>query len=472
MNVKSRFCPSPTGYIHLGNARTALFNALAARQAKGCFLLRIEDTDIARSDEKYTRALKEDLHWLGCDWNEGPEHEHGHGPYYQSQRLAIYDQYYQQLIDQGLAYPCFCSEEKLETTRRIQRKLGKPPRYDGTCRHLTKEQVAAKMEHGLPVALRFRVKEDQVIEFNDLVRGQQKFMSSDLGDFIIRKTDGTASFMFCNAIDDALMKVNLALRGEDHLTNTPRQILILQALGLTPPQYGHLSLIMGSDGAPLSKRNGSHSIQDLRRAGFLALAVINYLARLGHVYIDHNEIMSFEECAQYFDLNHLVKAAAHYDEQQLLYWQKEAVLRLNPAKLREWVGQDIVNVVPSEKIDVFLKMVQPNSLFPQDVYQWAEGLFAPTKPRSDSEIEILRAAGIEFFDTALEVLKTATTYATLCDGLKETLHVKGKALFMPLRLALTHAEHGPELGAVFEILGLERVKQKFLSVKEQLIAEQ
>lgn len=462
MRTKSRFCPSPTGYIHLGNARTALFSALAAHQQKdGCFLLRIEDTDLARSEEKYTQALQEDLQWLSCEWDEGPGKDQGHAPYYQAQRVNIYDRYYQQLIDQGLAYPCFCSEETLEASRRIQRKLNKAPRYEGTCQHLSKEQVAEKTKQGLPAALRFCVKEDQVIEFHDIVRGQQKFSSSDLGDFIIKKSDGSASFMFCNAIDDALMGVNLALRGEDHLTNTPRQILILQALGLTPPQYGHLSLIMGNDGAPLSKRNGSHSIQELRQAGFLPLAVVNYLARLGHVYTDHNELMSVADCAQYFDLNHLVKAAAHYDEQQLLYWQKETVLRLTISELRAWVGEEILSIVSAEKIENFLKLVQPNSLFPSDVKHWAEALFG-NKDFSEESLQILKNSGKVFFEAALEVLKSTTTYAALCDGLKEKLSVKSKALFMPLRIALTHAEHGPELAAVFELLGLERIKQKFL----------
>lgn len=461
MNIKSRFCPSPTGYIHLGNARTALFSALAAKHTKsGCFLLRIEDTDLVRSEEKYTLALQEDLQWLGCSWDEGPARDAGHGPYYQSQRLEIYERYYQELIAKNLAYPCFCSEEALETSRQIQRKLGKPPRYDGACAHLSQEKIAQKETQGLKAALRFRVSENRLIEFTDLVRGVQKFSTNELGDFIIKKSDGSASFMFCNAIDDALMGVNLALRGEDHLTNTPRQILILQALGLTPPQYGHLSLITGSDGAPLSKRNGSRSIQQLREEGFLPIAVCNYLARLGHVYTDHNELMSFEECARYFDLSHLVKASARFDEQQLLHWQKEAILKLSLKELIEWAG-DSVAPVPTEKLEAFLKIVQPNSIFPQEIRAWAEALFSE-KSFSEANQKVLHDVGKVFFETALHIMETATSYNALCDGLKEKLNVKGKALFMPLRIALTHAEHGPELAAVFELLGTDSIKKKFL----------
>lgn len=471
MQVKSRFCPSPTGYIHLGNARTALFNALIAYQKKdGCFLLRIEDTDRVRSKEIYTRALQEDLEWLGCDWQEGPSKEREHAPYYQAQRTDIYEHYYQQLIHQDLAYPCFCHEEKLEETRRIQRKLGQAPRYDGTCRRLSATQVAEKVAQGFPAALRFSVAEDQVIEFEDLVRGPQKILSRDIGDFIIKKSDGSASFMFCNALDDALMGVNLALRGEDHLTNTPRQILILRALGLTPPQYGHLSLILGQDGRPLSKRNGSHSLQELRQAGFLPLAIINYLVRLGHVYTDHAAFLSLADCAQYFNLEHLVKAAAHYDEQTLLYWQKEAVARLTIADLLAWADQESLLIVPTEKMEDFLRLIQPNSLFPSDVKKWAHVFFDTTTPPvfSVEQATVLQQAGKVFFQTALESMQTAITYPALCQALTEKLGVKGKALFMPLRLALTHAAYGPELTGVFSVLGPVRVHEKFRSCQQFL----
>lgn len=468
MTLKSRFCPSPTGYIHLGNARTALFSALAAHKEKGCFLLRIEDTDLQRSEEKYSLALQEDLIWLGCQWDEGPGLEKGHEPYYQAQRHHIYEHYYQQLLSQGLAYPCFCSEEKLETTRRIQRKLGQAPRYDGACRHLSQNEVNKKIEENIPFALRFYVKDKTMIEFDDKVRGHQVFSSEDLGDFIIKKSDGSASFMFCNAIDDALMGVNLALRGEDHLTNTPRQILILKALGLRVPEYGHLSLIMGNDGSPLSKRNGSHSIQDLRAAGFLPLAIVNYLARLGHVYIDHNELMSFSECANYFDLARLVKAAAQYDEKQLLHWQKEAVLQLSLLELRAWVGEEILQVVPKEKQEAFLKIVQMNSLFPKEVLAWAQAFFSDDLIFSEQALSVLRMAGQDFFSKTYDLLNTMDTYSACCDALKESLGVKGKALFMPLRIALMQREQGPELAAVFELMGKEGIQKRIHLLKKYL----
>jgi len=468
MDLKSRFCPSPTGYVHLGNARTALFSFLTAHQKAGSFLLRIEDTDLLRSRSEYTHALQIDLQWLGCQWDEGPNCDMGNGPYLQSQRTSIYEEYYQQLTNSGLAYPCFCSEMVLEESRRIQRKLGQPPRYEGTCRHLSKAEINEKREKGMPYALRFSVQNDSVIEFDDIVRGRQTFFSRDIGDFIIKKSDGSASFMFCNAIDDSLMGVTIALRGEDHLTNTPRQILILRALNLTVPEYGHLSLIIGNDGSPLSKRNGSRNIQQLREQGFLPLAIVNYLARLGHVYTDRNELMSLDDCAKYFNLKHLVKAAAHYDEQQLLYWQKEAVMRLSFEELRNWVGYSALQYIPTEKIDAFFAIVQPNSLFPVDVQTWAERLFFDKFQYSQETNEILQSAGKTFFDVGLELLQQAPNYETFCDALKNATNLKGKFLFMPLRAVLTHASHGPELRGVFNMLGPEIIKQKFIRARHHV----
>ena len=219
--MKTRFCPSPTGLLHLGNARTALFNALLAQHTDSIFLLRIEDTDDKRSQEKYSHTLMQDLRWLGIKWQEGPEIAGKLGPYWQSQREDIYDRYYKKLIDMKLAYPCFCSEEQLRLARKIQRSNGQAPRYPGTCSGLSEEQIAAKVAQGIKPSLRFRVAKNVSIEFDDMVKGKQLFHSNDIGDFIIRRSNNAPSFMFANAIDDSLMHVTHVLRGEDHLTNTP-----------------------------------------------------------------------------------------------------------------------------------------------------------------------------------------------------------------------------------------------------------
>ena len=299
--IRTRFSPSPTGMLHLGNVRAALFSLLYAKKMDGIFLLRIEDTDATRSEQKYLDSLQEELHWLGLQWQEGPGVGGPHGPYCQSERGGIYAQYYQQLEDEGRAYPCFCSDQELALNRKLQLSRGQAPRYPGTCRKLSKETVAKRLEAGEKPALRFQVPQNTMIEFNDLVKGHQKFNSDDIGDFIIRRADGSSSFMFCNAIDDSLMGVTHILRGEDHLANTPRQLMILQALQMRAAEYGHLSLITGDDGAKLSKRHGSSSLNDLIEQGFLPHAVVNYLARLSHTY-EQQSLLSFNELAIHFHL--------------------------------------------------------------------------------------------------------------------------------------------------------------------------
>lgn len=456
--IKARFCPSPTGLVHLGNIRTAIFNDLFVRKHKGIFLLRIEDTDKARSDEQYTKALMEDMLWLDLKWNEGPEVGGENGPYWQSQRQDIYDSYYHKLEDSGRAYPCFCSEQELAIARKVQLSSGRPPRYMGTCRNLTKAEIAEKIAQGLVPTLRFRVPDNEEVIFTDLVRGEQRFATNDIGDFIIRRTDGTSPFMFCNAIDDAMMKVTHVLRGEDHLTNTPRQIMILLALKLHVPHYGHISLIVGPDGSPLSKRHGSRNIQQLRAEGFIPAGIVNYLARLGHHYVDDKGFMSLAELADNFSVDSLGKAPARFDEHQMLHWQKEAVMRLNHDELWQWLGKNVHAIVPANKKELFLQTIAPNVVFPVDGEHWAKILFADKLHYNDEAKAILHSAGKSFFDVAYELVQAGTLdYATFTNALKERSGLKGKALFMPLRVALTSEPHGPELAPVFQLLGKENI---------------
>lgn len=458
--VKTRFCPSPTGFVHLGNIRTALFNALLAIKQQGTFLLRIEDTDLARSKSEFVTALEQDLLWLGLDWQEGPAKEGPNGPYFQSQRQAIYDQYYHQLEQENKAYPCFCSEEDLALMRKVQRASGKPPRYAGTCLHLSAEQRAAKLAQGIKPTLRFHVPNNATIEFQDVVRGMQKFSGNDIGDFIIRRADGTSPFMFCNAIDDALMGVTYALRGEDHLTNTPRQILILTALNLPIPHYGHISLIVGSDGSPLSKRHGSRSIQELRALGFLPEAINNYLARLGHYY-EEDHFMSLAELASKFSLEKLGRAPARFDNQQLLRWQQEAVSRQSDETLWLWLEERTRLLVPNEFKTTFIATIQANILFPIDAHKYAElfftNQFGDTKLPEAQQV-ILRQAGADFFDRAIMLVEQqGQDFKAITQELGQQLQLKGKALFQPLRVALTGELNGPEMVAIFKLLPVAEI---------------
>ncbi|BCX88920.1 nondiscriminating glutamyl-tRNA synthetase [Methylomarinovum tepidoasis] len=452
---KTRFAPSPTGFIHLGNARTALFNRLAGER----FLLRIEDTDRERCRTEYVAALIEDLQWLGIDWDEGP-HSAAPDDYFQSRRQAIYDRYYACLEQAGSAYPCFCSPEELAQIRARQRAAGQPPRYPGTCARLSPEEVEARLARGLKSTLRFRVPPGRQITFDDLIRGPQAFRSDDIGDFIIRRADGTPAFLFCNAVDDALMAVTHVLRGEDHLANTPRQLLILEALRLTPPRYGHLPLILGDDGAPLSKRNGSRSIRELRQQGYLPLAVVNLLARLGHHYREE-ALLTLAELSEGFDLAAIGKSPARFDPQQLDYWQKQAVHAADDAILWDWLDEATRTLIPAPCRSEFLSLVRSNCLFPKEARHWAEILFGDAgKPDPDAR-RVLEQTPAEFFQAALEAARRhPEDYQAFVTELKTLTGVKGKRLFQPLRAALSGRLDGPELERLYRLPGPGRVQTR------------
>lgn len=463
--LKTRFAPSPTGHIHLGNARTALFNALLAR-GRGAFLLRIEDTDKERSTVEFEEGLMADLAWLGLPWQEGAEpggRELGEaGPYRQSRRDGVYAEYYDRLVALGRAYPCFCSEQQLAITRKLQLSAGQPPRYTGTCANLSPAEVERKLAEGLKPTLRFRVEKGSLVEFVDGVCGPQKFKADDIGDFIIRRADGGASFMFCNVIDDALMGVSHAMRGVDHLTNTPRQLMIAQALGLAAPAYAHISLINGSDGSPLSKRNGSRSIRELRELGYFPEAVVNYLARLGHYYED-TRFLSTDALAAGFGLENLGKSPARYDEDQLRHWQKEALTHLPDGRIWDWFDEETRGMVPEGAREAFIGIARDNALFPADAKAWADVLFGAELVLDESARAALRAAGAAFFEVALDA--ASTDFKAMAEAVKMATGAKGKALFMPLRLALTGHEHGPEMSRITELLGVEQVRARLAAAR-------
>ncbi|MDR3490861.1 MAG: glutamate--tRNA ligase [Gammaproteobacteria bacterium] len=459
--IRTRFSPSPTGMLHLGNVRAALFSVLYAKKMNGQFILRIEDTDVVRSDEKFSDILQTDLQWLGIHWQEGPGVGGPHAPYFQSQRHEIYAKYYDKLEQLGLAYPCFCSDHELALNRKLQLSRGQPPRYPGTCFKLTKEDVAAKIAEGKKPALRFHVPLKKSIDFVDAVKGAQHFNSDDIGDFIIRRAEGTASFMFCNAIDDSLMGVTQVLRGEDHLANTPRQLMILESLNLHTPKYGHLSLITSDDGAKLSKRGESFSLHDLHNEGYLPKAILNYLSRLSHTY-EQNKLMSFEELANDFHLEKLSRSSARFDRNQLLHWQKEAVMAMDIKDVWPWLGDEIKNKVPADLQDAFIDVVRPNICFPSEASEWVTILFSPKLDLDEEKINLLKTADEAFFKTLLEaVAQHGTDIKTILNDVKQKLNVSGKNLFMPVRIALTGQQHGPELPQIVNLLGKDRMQKRF-----------
>jgi len=464
--IKTRFAPSPTGEMHLGNCRTALLNWLFVRSKDGIFLLRIEDTDFKRSRSIYTERVMTDLTWLGLTWDEGPNTSGKLGPYFQSQRQSIYQHYYDYLLEKKQAYFCFCSEEALARKRRFQLAAGKPPRYAGTCQNLTKMQIHEKLNEGIKPTLRFRIPVGTTT-FDDLVRGLQTFQNETIGDFIIRRADGTSPFMFCSSIDDALMGVTHILRGEDHLTNTPRQMMILKALNLSVPHYGHINLIIGKDGSPLSKRHGSQSIDHLRQKGYLPQALLNYLARLGHHY-ENDAFMTRTALIEHFGLNNLSKSPSHFDMQQLNYWQKEAVQKLPLDEVWLWLGEDIKALVPEAEQTAFLTTLLPNIHFPKDAAEWARILFKDQPLNYDQAPLVLLDPSKQ--KEMLDILKQAINHdGDIILTLKQRLQLKGKALFAPIRLIFTGKVTGPELKPTLSLIPKAIKLKRIMSLEENYV---
>jgi nondiscriminating glutamyl-tRNA synthetase len=448
----TRFAPSPTGELHLGNARTALFNFLLARRAGGRFLLRIEDTDAQRSQESHLAVVLEDLRWLGLDWDAGPDRDDGRGPYRQSQRGALYERYFEALERQQAVYPCFCTPLELEAARRAQLGSGRPPRYAGTCRGLSEEQRRGKRAQGLTATTRFRVPTGRRIEFVDLVHGPQSFLSDDIGDFVIRRADGTAAFFFSNAVDDAAMGVTQVLRGEDHLANTPRQLLILEALSLPLPSYGHVSLILGPDGTPLSKRHGATSVREYRESGYRPEALVNHLFRLGHSSGEHG-LLDLEAMARAFDPAHLGRAPAHFDAQQLRVWQKEAAHRLPAGEARAWLAPALPAGLGESAASAFVAAILPNVVLPEDARPWERIVFGPPPALEPDGEAIVRSAGERFFAAAAQAAaQSGNDLQAIAAAVRTATGRKGAELYMPLRLALTGRSHGPELAPLLKAM--------------------
>ncbi len=477
--ARVRFAPSPTGELHVGNARTALFNWMFARHEGGCFILRIEDTDESRSSLSFQTGLIEDLKWLGLSWDEGPDIGGAHGPYRQSERLPIYETHLKKLLDADLAYPCYCTEEELEEERQTLILAKRMPRYLGKCRNLGAKEREALAASGRKPSYRFKVPQT-TIEFNDLIRGPIRFEGEALGDFIIVRSNGMPAYNFAVVIDDHRMEVTHVIRGEDHLSNTALQILLYRAFGFDEPAFAHHCLILGRDHAKLGKRHGSVSVGEFRRQGFLPEALINYLGLLGSSFSGGREILSREEMIGAFSLSRASRSGAVFDEDKLR-WLNAAYIRnastddllrrLEPF-LRDsgyrpetldaaWLANVVETV--KEELTTLAEIGQHIDLFFDDHYsltEEAERLLAAPGAR-----KVVGAFG-DYLERAQG--DPGGVYAAAIRHAKEESGAKGRDLFMPVRAVLTGKLKGPELDRIFALLGLNSARRRLRRAKEIL----
>ncbi|WP_370294863.1 glutamate--tRNA ligase [Rossellomorea marisflavi] len=473
--VRVRYAPSPTGHLHIGNARTALFNYLYARSVGGKFIIRIEDTDKKRNIEGGEESQLKYLQWLGIDWDESVDKEGEYGPYRQSERNHIYEQYLNELLESGKAYKCYCTEEELEAEREAQSASGQMPRYSGKCRNLTAEEQEKLAAEGRQPSIRFRVPEGRVFSFNDIVKEEVSFESDGIGDFVIGKKDGTPTYNFAVAVDDYLMKISHVLRGEDHISNTPKQLMIFDALGWEPPVYGHMTLIVNESRKKLSKRDESiiQFIEQYEALGYLPEALFNFIALLGWSPKGEDELFSREEFIKIFDPERLSTSSALFDNQKLTWMNNQYMKSLdldqvvalaephlikagkisgNPtAEEHEWVRR-VVGLY-QEQMSFGAEIVQLSEMFFKDDLEYD----AEAKAVLDEEEvpEVLRAF-LEEIDS-LENYEAAEIKKSIKNVQKSTGH-KGKKLFMPIRVAVTGQTHGPELPNAIELLGKDKVK--------------
>ena len=459
--MRVRFAPSPTGQLHVGNARTALFNWLLARGHGGTFILRIEDTDFERSTTRSADAILDDLRWMGLTWDEGVAAGGDHGPYKQSERLHIYRAYIVDLMAGGHAYHCFCSAGQLEQDRETALKDGRPPKYVGRCRTLPKQDARERIGNGEKPVIRFRVPDNREVVFNDIVRGEVRFSTDVIGDPVLVRSDGIPAYNYAVVIDDALMGITHVIRGEDHISNTPRQILLYEAFGWTPPAFAHVSLVMGPDHSPLSKRHGATSVAEFRARGYLPEALTNYLALIGWSPGQDAELLPLDELARRFRLENVGHAAGVFDIDKLSWVNRHYLKQADPNRLTglalpylrtaEWVTE------PDAGGLAFLTQVVPVAAAAVDRLEQVPArlafLFDYSAPRAlenpDVRAEALAATAVisalaEELAQA-EPLLDKDAFRALAARVRDRSGQKGKALFHPIRLALTGESEGLEL---------------------------
>lgn len=465
--VRVRFAPSPTGFLHIGGARTALINLAFARSQNGIFVLRIEDTDLERSTDSSLESIIASLRWLGLDWDEGFEKGGTHGPYRQSECFDLYESHAERLLKNGDGYYCYCLPDELAERRKLALKEGGPSGYDNRCRSLSASQKEQYVREGRQPVVRFRVPDSQAVVVEDIVRGRISFAPETISDFIILRADRRPTFHFANVVDDLRMRITHVIRGDDHLPNTPRHVLLFRALGAEPPRFAHLSLILGPDGARLSKRHGATAVEDFRQAGYLPEALVNWLALLGFAPPDGNEVFPLEQYVKDFDLAALGKSAAIFDKAKL-DWLNGLYLRDMPPKTLSELckphisaaGYDIARY-SDDSLSEIVDSIRGNLTVLPDCAREASIYFEPIERLLDSDareyLESEQLAKQVMSAFAEELRKrdsiTPADIKTIGRAVQETTGARGKQLYMPIRVAVTGKLHGPELAKALTILG-------------------
>ena len=481
--VRVRFAPSPTGYLHVGGARTVLFNWLFARHTGGSLILRIEDTDVERSTEASVDAIIDSLKWLGLDWDEGPIVGGDYGPYFQSERLDTYREYADKLVKSGHAYPCYCTPEELDEARKAAMKAGKPPGYSGKCRHLSSEERRSLEAEGRQPALRFKVTEGETI-VSDLVRGEVRFGNEFIDDFVIVKSDGYPTYNFAAVVDDTLMKMTHIIRADEHLPNTPKQIMMYEALGFELPKFAHVSMILGKDKSKLSKRHGATSVTQYRDAGYLPEALVNYLVLLGWAYDAEQQIFSREELIEKFTLDKVSKNPAIFDPDKLL-WMNGYYIRetetdtLVELAIDHLVKADLISPEPGhaelaktrevvgilkERIRTVSDIVSQGDFFFTEEVVFDEEAFQKFLTR-DYVPETFRALKVRL--EAVSPFNRQTAEQVIRGYAKEIGRKAGEVIH-PLRVALTGRSVSPGIFEVIEILGKDACCRRIDSALKKL----
>ena len=470
MKVRTRYAPSPTGYMHIGNLRTAIFEYLLAKKYDGLFILRIEDTDQQREVEGAIDFIYKTLELCGFVIDEGPNNDKGYGPYIQSERKAIYKKYAEELVEKGKAYYCFCSEEELNAMRERANQRHKPFLYDGRCSRLSKEKIAENLANGVPYVIRQKMPKTGVTVVDDIIYGKIKIDNSILDDQILLKSDGFPTYNFANVIDDHLMEITHVIRGKEYLDQTAKYNLLYEAFGWEKPIYAHVAMVLGEDGNKLSKRNGDASFMDLYNEGYLPAAIVNYLSLLGWSPTTNQEVFTMDELIKNFDETRISKSSSQYDVKKLKWFNAQYIKKMSDEEYLSWIKKFFTQDVSDKSedwIDKLLLIYKDHLNYGNEINELTQNFFIDSISLDQEAEEFLNSDPItkdvtDGFASEVEKINDWNTdnINVAINNVKTTLGVKGKLLYMPIRIKASGFMHGPELADTIYLIGKDTVLER------------